>query len=268
MWGNNNYSGDIKSVTNCTKLQTWYLTLSPNVTGDIIAFANKPKLYQAIMYGTDVYGDISVFSNYADTCYGIWVRYTQVSGSVNSLVNLTNLTELYVNITNLESLGLWSNSGLYGDISTFKNLTNLKSINIYGAAYTGDMSVFANMPNLEVLNMGAQSGVYGSINSLSNLTRIYWVSILNSSSISGDISIFANMLNMSCIALSDTQVSGSINGLTNLNSLHTLSVNKSRSTLTGTSEQTWNIFVYNILIAIIAIQIYMVILDRFLTYLN
>ena len=92
--------------------------------------------------------------------------------------------------------------------------------------------------------MGAQPGVYGSIDSLSNLTKLVWVSILDSSSISGDISIFANMLNIEGLAFRNTQVSGSINSLTNLNRLRDLNVNKPRSTLTGTSEQTWKLYVY------------------------
>lgn len=99
------------------------------------------------------------------------------------------------------------------------------------------------------------------------MIKLEGLSIQNKT-IYGDISNLRNCINLQNLRLYDSSVSGNIASLANCTNLIHLNVNKPRSTLTGTSEQTWNIFGYSIIIAIIVIQISMVISARFLTYLN
>ena len=119
---------------------------------------------------------------------------------------------------NLIGISLKS-TGVYGNISDFKNLTLLSMIEINSPNVTGDISSLQklNLDNLEINS----PNVTGDISSLQNMTTLTSFNIALTA-ITGDISALQKMSKLNFINLNDTQVSGNISSFNNLSSLTTL----------------------------------------------
>lgn len=136
---------------------------------------------------------------------------------------------------------------VYGDISVFGKCLKLSHITLSGnSGVYGDISVFSTMPQLEIFQFTdtRAANIYGDISSLKNCLNLLGISIQNNL-IYGDINAFANNKNIENIRLYQSpNISGSVNSLANCTSLKYLVVNKPRSTITGTSEQTWKNLIF------------------------
>ena len=236
---------------------------SISLSGDISVFSDKPIRQLIFASGPQLYGDIASLANtnLADlqislpgitglidnfarsTLIGVLSIYgcVNVSGSVNSLANLTKLRALDVNnlsiLTNLEKLYIADqlvNSDyqmtnlIYGNIKTFANCTGLKEISIGSSLnLTGSISVFANCPNLGMLRILMSPNISGNISVLENC-NIYHISISGYATaimkITGDISVFRSK-NMTNIYIHYASVYGNISSLDNQAKLKALAVN-------------------------------------------
>ena len=200
-----------------------------NIYGDISALSNWSNLKFITVHDTQISGSIDSFANKTNLT-NLHVNQTQVSGSVNSLINLTKLQGLTVNITNLEYLTLVYNNSdhnknLTGDISAFKNCTNLKNVQFNSTPnITGDVSVFSNCTKLVFVSLWGTSisGSFTNYNQLTNLTNI----VFGYTNITGPLNGLANMPNVLRIDLASCQsLTGQVNSLANNTKLQMLYVN-------------------------------------------
>ena len=203
------------------------------------------KLEYLSIQNKTIYGDISNLRNCINLL-NLRLYDSSVSGNIASLASCTSLQALVVNITNLENIqfGIWKGLGhctITGDIANLFNLTNLEDFNGGYSDIYGDISVFKNLINFKQL-MCHGTKLSGNLLSFKNHPSIEVIGLAEINTISGDISSLSTCYKtLNYFANSDNpNVSGDISSLRNCTSLKTLTVNKSRSTLTGTSEQTWN----------------------------
>ena len=102
---------------------------------------------------------------------------TQVTGSIDDLKSLTNLTNLDLR-----------NTQTSGNISDLKALTNLTSLDLYGTQVTGDIRDLKALTNLTSLHLyNTQTPITGDINVLST-TKCATIS-LKGGKFTGDIAI-------------------------------------------------------------------------------
>ena len=112
-----------------------------------------------------------------------------------------------------------NSTGVYGNISDFKNLTLLSVLEIKSPNVIGDISSLQKL-NLKSLTINSPN-VTGDISSLQNMTTLISFNIA-STAITGYISALQKMSKLNFINLNDTQVSGNISSFNNLSSLTTL----------------------------------------------
>ena len=96
-------------------------------------------------------------------------------GDISSLINCYALGNLIIN----------SGTNIYGDIASLKGLTNLATINLYGAKVNGSLdslSALTKLNNIVIQNLS------GSIDSLRNLSKLVYLSI-NGGTFTGDLAL-------------------------------------------------------------------------------
>jgi len=134
-----------------TNLETIWCYYSENITGDIKHLINLPNLNIFHLGFTNIYGNISVFSNNTVLKH-ISVHGTSVSGNVSAFANCVNLEELYFANTQIVGYPYQFYSSIIGDISNLARLNKLTDLYIDGQSQVyGDISVFRNMTGLKRL---------------------------------------------------------------------------------------------------------------------
>lgn len=146
----NNYI--IGSLTNLTKLTTWYHTGNTLITGSITNATGLTEFYELSTINT-INGNLTHHVNL--------LRFT-----------ITGLFTLNGDVTNLTKLNCFfvaGNSDFTGDISGFVDIND--SLEIYGgiSIFTGNVS---NIINVRSLTLGCYNSVYGD---LAVLTKAYWI---------------------------------------------------------------------------------------------
>lgn len=153
---------------------------------------------------------------------------------MTSCDGLTSLPESFGSLTNLKKFTLTTNS-LVPLPSSFGNLTSLEELSCtkYGATggISGDISMFRNMSQLKILkaNYNKLSGDLSVLSQLPNLTTIE----LGSNQFSGTLDLSRMLTNkLVSIDLSNNGLSGTLAGITQGTALTKLALNKNK--ITGT----------------------------------
>ena len=250
-------TGDISVLINHQKLRSFTINGSFGLYGDISVFANCPNLEQLLFSQNTLYGsinDLANLSKLADLQFissamtgsidsfannktivvliipGPDNGSNSISGSVNSLINCTNLRQLHVNsLTNLEMIELnygntQFNLNITGNISSLVNCTSLTQFNIGATSVYGDISVFTNMPQLTAFGLNNCPNITGSINELVNHPNLITMG-LSYTQVSGDISTLANMPNFLVLYANNSKITGDISSLVGHKKLTYLNVN-------------------------------------------
>jgi len=144
----NYISGDITSFSDLTDMEVINLNNNLGIYGDICALSNATNLRDLRMaFDPDVYGDTSCLSQLNLRTFAM--TQTGISGDLSDLRHMTNLKALYLSGTNVK-----------GDISSLAGLTNLEELNIQDSEVTGSL-------------------VYGDLSSLNNLNKLRKVALYN-----------------------------------------------------------------------------------------
>ncbi|WP_064966589.1 leucine-rich repeat domain-containing protein [Tenacibaculum ovolyticum] len=242
---------DIGKLTELTKL-----TLNGGLTGSIPnTICNLTKLESINIGGTDMEGAIpSCLFNIASLrSVKIFGNYS--NGKVltldlpNDLSNLTNLTSLSLSLvdlssegefptsilqlTNLESLDLYSNR-LTGDIpAEISNLTKLENLSISNNSnITGEIpkeiGQLSNLINLSFSGLSLKGEIPSSIGQLSNLTSLSFSGL----SLKGEIpSSIGNLIKLQYLQLSRSNIEGEIpSSFSKLDLLSSLNLSENKFT--------------------------------------
>lgn len=129
-------------------------------------------------------------------------------------------------IKDMKDLEYFKVSGkLYGSISIFAELKNLKVINTpEGSSLCGNIKAFSELYNLEELYL-CECYIDGDLEALNNLTKLKVLSLLdNHLEIVGDIQSLQDMISIEELCLSDASIYGDINAIKPLNKLKKLFV--------------------------------------------
>ena len=129
-----NLFGDwINLINKCRNLHSILLANNPNIYGDLNQLQNHDKLQNFNMYNTKISGDIANFAKFTTKNF-ILDKYSHYIGP-SLCMYLYNCSNLYGDIQVFSSLDvsqveLPSCSQITGDISAFKNCTNLKWLSV------------------------------------------------------------------------------------------------------------------------------------------
>ena len=112
-----------------------------------------------------------------------------------------------------------------GDLSSVKEMTDLRGLELAGSRITGNVSELSKLKELWHLDL-SQTQVVGDLAELSKFTALE-VLRLPHTQVSGNVAELSK-LNLSCIDLSQTEVMGDVSVLSNMTGLRGLSLAQSR----------------------------------------
>jgi len=178
-------------------------------------------------------------------------NYKNWSFDIEQLRGMSNLTNLQFHtsgfygdiislssLTNLEELDFRVNELIYGDIKAISNCNKLAQITITSNFnIIGQLSAFANKPDLYFIYVPI-TGISDDIINMPDIPNLSVLHFTKCKNLTGDISIFAKFPKLNYVTIHDTQLYGNVSVFSDKTRLQALYVNKPRSTLTGTSEQT------------------------------
>ena len=125
--------------------------------------------------------------------------YTQVSGDISALKNLTALTTLSLD-----------NTQVSGDISALKNLTALTTLSLNKTQVSGDISALKNLTALTSLGL-LRTQVSGDISALKNLTALTSLGLLSTTSVlTGDIGVLNKITKLTNVNISNSKLAGDL----------------------------------------------------------
>ena len=156
---------------------------------------------------------------YSSMLTSLNLSYSNVTGDIANLKNLTSLTSLVL-----------SNNQVTGDIANLKNLTSLTSLVLSNDQVTGDI---ANLKSTKSLSKFSAyntlvSGDVVNLNTLTNLTAVE----LNNTQVSGDISTLKTLTNLNYINIYNKSVplTGDIGALSTLTKCTEMTMDYSKLT--------------------------------------
>lgn len=122
-------------------------------------------------------------------------------------------------------------TGMYGDISVFKNLS-ISQIYLSGNKIYGDIASLKNTTSLTRININDAKDVYGDLSNLSGLTNLTWL-YFNHSGLTGSIDSLKALTKLTSVNLENTnaQFTGNIESLSGMSALSNFTCNN--SALTG-----------------------------------
>lgn len=134
-----NLSGDIASIKNLTKLESFKLVGA--ITGDIASLKNLTLLSSVTIENSEVSGDIASLENIRLNTF-IFDKNPNITGNIASLANIMNLTTSKV-------ISITQCSGITGDIASLTNLTSLTNVSFSGSPnISGNISSLAKLTSL------------------------------------------------------------------------------------------------------------------------
>ena len=98
-----------------------------------------------------------------------------------------------------------------GDLSSIKEMTDLKGLGLAGSQITGNVSELSKLKDLLNLDL-SQTQVVGDVSVLTNMTELYDLSLAQSR-VHGDFGVISSMPNLVKADLSGTAVSGKLKDL-------------------------------------------------------
>ena len=180
---------DLSPLKNLKNLEDIYIRYKNELDIDFSPVGSLSKLKKLQMenasheiYGTNRYGinDLSFLQNLSNL-ENISLDYVYgYEYSYEDFKNLINLKEIEINHTRY----------IY-DLSFLKDCTNLEKINLGSAIRVNNLDCFKNMKNLKVISLETECEVR-DISGLRGLTKLEEVSINNTNDLELDLSIFAD----------------------------------------------------------------------------
>ena len=122
-------------------------------------------------------------------------------------------------------------TGMYGDISSLKNLS-IGQIYLSGNKIYGDIASLKNVTSLSRININDAPDVYGDLSNLSGLTNLDWL-YFNHSGLTGSIDSLRALTKLTSVNLENTnaQFTGNIESLSGMSTLFNFTCNN--AALTG-----------------------------------
>eukprot|EP00435_Cladocopium_sp_Y103_P027029 s109_g6.t1 len=220
-------TGHLPDYIHLKNLQEVILT-SPNLTGDIKAFAGTAYLKTLDLHGTRVTGDLQVFQNMT-SLVALRLYNTEIFGDLKGLAASMWLQYL--------SLG---GTKIHGDLNAIKEMSRLMRLNLRNTRISGDLAAFDNTGNpaaiLEILDL-TNTDVTGQLSDLpgyltgyhsvshSNLKRLK----LGGTKVTGNLAAITQLTRIQEVDLSSTRVVGQLttDWRGSCPRLHTLQLQKS-----------------------------------------
>lgn len=175
-------------------------------------------------------GEVTVYFNNAVAEIGIRNKYTIRDLKFANQSKSMDLASLaytkYLNTINSEY------SGVYGDISVFKNFSIISQIYLSGNKIYGDIASLKKVTSLTRININDAQDVYGDLNNLSGLTNLTWL-YFNHSGLTGSIDSLKALTKLTSVNLENTnaQFTGNIESLSGMSALSNFTCNN--AALTG-----------------------------------
>ncbi len=170
-------------------------------------------------------GNISLVNPCSSDWQGISCNCSLVCNIVQ--VNLNNyglqgiLPDMQ-NLTMLESLDLYHNLMLEGELQALSTLTSLSAIYIGDTAISGDLQALSTLTSLSIIDLDS-TAISGDLQTLSTLTSLSTMSLFDTA-INGDLQALSTLTSLSVIYLGSTAVSGDLRALSTLTSLSEMSL--------------------------------------------
>lgn len=179
-------TGDISVLSNFPALTAIWAQSTPNIKGDISVLGSLPSVVSVAFSGINIRGNISILANRANlntlSIAGSLIAKSPVTGTLESLGNLPNLTSLTI---------IYSNIG--GDISKLASFPKLASINLTGSLVTGNLSSVASMNTVTGFSI-SETSVSGNISALSSWSLMREFAIKFCNTFTGNLNSFHNNL--------------------------------------------------------------------------
>ncbi len=175
----------------------------------------------------EVSGNIDQVSGLTNLTY-LRIDTTQITGDISAVSGLTNLTALSLCCTQVE-----------GDISAVSGLTNLTYLNLDSLQIEGDVENIKRLTSLSVLNLHLTQ-ITGDISAVSGLTNLTYLRT-DTTQITGDISAVSGLTNLTYLRVGGTNISGDIASVKSLTALSVLGLNDAYiSNYTSTDLPAWS----------------------------
>ncbi len=237
----NKFTGTLNGIQNLASLNTFRADYN-YLTGTISYVSNLVSLTEFVVEFNKLTGSIDALQSLVNL-KRIEIANNKINSNIRALRNLTALT----------TLSLSDNSDMSGNVDSLSRLTNLTELTLSFNDFTGSISSFSKLTNLKALNI-AKLGLTGNIASLYGLTKLTTLQIQNNgitgsldgieklaalqvfsadfNSLSGTLDPLASLRNLTNIQLTNNQLTGDLSAIAGLAKITEMSLSKNSFTST------------------------------------
>ncbi len=215
---NQNFCGDLMSLTRLKRLEKLTLKGCVGMMGDLSSISNLKNLQHLDLSIMTIDGDLSDLSE-LKKLKTIKFHDTDVTGDLSSISGCKQLENIDFSVA-------WKGDPIpvMGDLSSLSGMKHLKRLCLYRAkGISGDLSSLSDCKDLEYLSI-EETPIGGDIGSLGGMTKLTGI-FARETNISGDIGGIRGCKSLEWLYISKTSVGGSINSLSGLDSIISGNIN-------------------------------------------